>query len=57
MDCSALSAYRRSGELSRLQVLKKAFRVDAIAELAVDDWKPALGAIRLGLPALLTGLM
>lgn len=57
MDCSALSAYRRSGELSRLQVLKKAFHVDAIAELAVDDWKPALGAIRLGLPALLKGLM
>jgi D-aspartate ligase len=57
MDCSALSAYRRAGELSRLQVLKKAFRVDAIAEFAVDDWKPAFGAIRRGVPALLKGLM
>jgi hypothetical protein len=57
MDGPALLAYRRAGELSRLQVLGKALRVDATAEFAGDDWKPALMALRIGVPSLLKGLL
>jgi D-aspartate ligase len=57
MDCSALSAYRRAGDISRRRLLGEAFRVEAIAEFARDDWGPALVAMRRGVPSLLRGLL
>ncbi|QVL50323.1 MAG: hypothetical protein KFB96_07770 [Thiocapsa sp.] len=57
IDGPALLAYRRDGQLSRLQVLMKALRVDATAEFGRDDWKPALMALREAVPSFLRGLL
>jgi D-aspartate ligase len=57
MDCAALLAYRRAGDLTRSEVLRRAIQADSIAEFACDDWRPSLGVIRQGLSNLVRGLL
>jgi hypothetical protein len=57
MDCAALSAYRRAGDISRLQLLRYALSREAVAEFAKDDPLPGLEPLSCGLRNLLPALV
>jgi D-aspartate ligase len=56
MDCAALRAYRRAGELTRREMFRCFIQRDGIAEFAWDDPAPFLGMIRSGLSSVMRGI-
>ena len=57
MDCAALRAYRRAGELSRRDLLECVLQADAIAEFARDDLRPGLSVSPQGLSKVIRALL